>query len=181
MANQPWIRSDVTGQSHAQLASIFSEYNSARSAIGDVIQKTDLTAQQITVVTPHDGQFNRLLESESKALGKMMLYSRLILGGAGLLIGVAIAYMLVAFGPHFAQAHSLGISIAAISPCVFIGLFVAGLLRLRPDETEIIDVVREAIRNKQCAVIINLRDGQSLERMRKVFAQHSERVVLSRS
>ena len=107
----------------------------------------------------------------------MMWYSHLILGGAGLLIGMIVAYVLVEFGPALTQNNPLFTYIAMISPGIFIGLFVAGLLSLRPDRTEIIDVVREAVRNKRYAVIVNLRKGQPVDTIRELFSRHSDRVI----
>lgn len=177
MANQHSIRTNLAGAENTQLASIFAEQDKAKYTISEVIRHTPVAPEQITVISPNDPDFNRKLEGESKELGKMMWYSHLILGGAGLFIGMIVAYVLVEFGPALTQNNPLFTYIAMISPGIFIGLFVAGLLSLRPDRTEVIDVVREAVRNKHYAVIVNLRKGQSVEAISELFSEHSQRVV----
>ncbi len=177
MANQHSIRADLAGVENTQLASIFAEQDKAKYTISEVIRHTPVAPEQITVISPNDPDFNRKLEGESRELGKMMWYSHLILGGAGLLIGMIVAYVLVEFGPALTQNNPLFTYVAMISPGIFIGLFVAGLLSLRPDRTEVIDVVREAVRNKHYAVIVNLRKGQPVDIISELFSKHSQRVV----
>ena len=177
MTTQHPIRTELAGADNTQLASIFTEQEQAKHTISEVIRQTSVAPEQITVISPNDPNFNRKLEGESKELGKMMWYSHLILGGAGLLIGMIVAYVLVEFGPALTQNNPLFTYIAMVSPGIFIGLFVAGLLSLRPDRTEIIDVVREAVRNKRYAVIVNLRKGQPVDTIRELFSRHSDRVI----
>jgi hypothetical protein len=67
--------------------------------------------------------------------------------------------------------------IALISPGIFIGLFIAGLLGLRPDRNQIVQTVRHAIRNKQVALIISLKQSQSVKELEAVLRPHANDVV----
>ncbi|MDC8830295.1 hypothetical protein [Alteromonas gilva] len=172
-------RSKLTSAKHIQIASIFSSKETADDAIDEVVKSTDVGQQQITLVQPGDTEFNRKLEGDSKALGKMMWYSHLILGASGLVVGLIIAYLLVAYGPALTQQNPTATYIAMVSPGIFTGVFVAGLLSLRPDRTQIIDVVRQAVKRSQYAVVVNLRKDQSVSRISELFSRNSNKVVES--
>ncbi|NVK54407.1 MAG: hypothetical protein HWE26_02225 [Alteromonadaceae bacterium] len=172
-------RSKLVDAKHIQVASIFDSKETAKDAIDTVVRSTDVDSQQITLVQPGDTEFNRKLEGDSKALGKMMWYSHLILGASGLAVGFIVAYLLVSFGPALTQQNPLATYIAMISPGVFVGVFVAGLLSLRPDRTQIIDVVRRAVKSSKYAVIVNLRHDQSVSDVSELFGRNSQKVVES--
>ncbi|WP_232364936.1 hypothetical protein [Salinimonas marina] len=88
-----------------------------------------------------------------------------------------MAWLLVSFGPALTQNNPLFTYIAMISPGIFIGLFIAGLISLRPDRSEVIDTVRHAIRRKHFAVIVNLKQSQSPARISELLGQRSHKVV----
>ena len=172
-------RTKLVNAEQVQVASVFDSKLNANKAIEQVVRGTDVESQQVTLIEPDDSDFNRKLEGDSKALGKMMWYSHLLLGAAGLVVGLITAYLLVNIGPALTQQNPLATYIAVISPGIFIGLFVAGLLSLRPDRTEIIEVVRKAIKTKHYAVVVNLKSGQSVSKVRDMFRRHSSQVVES--
>lgn len=167
-----WVSTD-----QVQIASVFESKENAHRAIQNVVKTSVIEAPQITLVEPGDTEFNRKLEGDSKALGNMMWYSHLILGAAGLIIGLIVAYFLVEFGPALTKQNPLFTYVAMISPGLFVGIFVAGLISLRPDRTKIIEVVRKAIKSKHYAVIVNLRRGQSASDISDLMKRYSSQVV----
>ncbi|GGF66111.1 hypothetical protein [Alteromonas lipolytica] len=175
----PNFRTTFIPAENVQIASVYETERSARQAIKHVVDSSSIDAEQVTLIEPGDSEFNRKLEGDSKALGKMMWFSHLLLGAAGLAVGLITAYLLVSIGPALTQQNPTFTYIALISPGIFIGLFVAGLLSLRPDRTQIIEVVRQALKAQHYAVVVNLREGQSVAKIRDLFGHHSNKVVES--
>lgn len=175
--SQQYEHTSWVSAEQVQIASVFESRENAHRAIQNVVKTSVVEAPQVTLIEPGDTEFNRKLEGDSKALGNMMWYSHLILGGAGLIIGLIVAYFLVEFGPAMTQQNPIFTYIALISPGLFVGLFVAGLISLRPDRTKIIEVVRSAIKSKRYAVIVNLRKGQSASDISAMLKRYSDQVV----
>lgn len=100
-----------------------------------------------------------------------------MLGGIGLLVGLLFAFILVEFGPALTQQNPLFTYIALISPGIFTGLFIAGLLGLRPDRSQIIQTVRHAVRRKKVALVINLEKSQSVSDVSQFLNNRSNTVV----
>lgn len=177
-ANQQYLTQFVNAE-QIQLASVFASKHTATRAIEQVVKTTDVAPQQVMLIEPDDSEFNRKLEGDSKAIGKMMWYSHLLLGVAGLAVGLITAYLLVNIGPALTRQNPVATYIAFISPGIFIGLFVAGLLSLRPDRTQLIEVVRQAVKARKYAVVVNMREGQSVATVREYFSRHGHQVVES--
>ena len=80
-------------------------------------------------------------------------------------------------GPALTQQNPLFTYIALISPGIFTGLFIAGLLGLRPDRSQIIQTVRHAVRRKKVALVINLEKSQSVSDVSQFLNNRSNTVV----
>ena len=114
---------------------------------------------------------------------------RVIAAALTALSGYVDAMGFIALGGYFVSFMSgnstrLGVGLEsawskAALPAMLIGLFVAGLLSLRPDRTQIIEVVRKAVKAKHYAVVVNLKNGQSVSKVRDMFSRHSSQVVES--
>ena len=111
---------------------------------------------------------------------KSQLHRRIYsLGFAGLAVGLIAAFLLTQFGPALTKQNPLFTYIALISPGLFIGLFIAGLMGLRPDRNEVIQTVRHAVRYGKVALVINLKKSQSASKLSSLLRQHSDKVVES--
>ncbi|WP_218353031.1 hypothetical protein [Alteromonas lipotrueiana] len=171
------MREAVFASQHTQIAAVFESVEDAHESVTELTSKGSLDAKQITLIDPQDSDFSEKIEIDSQKLGKHMWYSHLWLGGIGLVLGLGMAWLLVSFGPALTQNNPLFTYIAMISPGIFIGLFVAGLISLRPDRSEIIDTVRHAIRRKHYAVVVNLRKNQSPAKISELLGHRSHKVV----
>ena len=161
-----------------QVAAVFDSQSDADSSV-QTVRDAGIEPEQITLIRPMDTHFSEKLEQESRKIGKSLWHSHLIFGSAGLLAGLFAAFMLVMFGPELTQNNPTFTFIALISPGLFIGLFIAGLLGLRPDRDEIIQTVRSAVRRKKFALIIDLKKEQSSSRIRKLLSSNSNTVVVA--
>ena len=96
-----------------------------------------------------------------------------------LIVGLVAAFLLTQFGLALTQQNPLFTYIALISPGIFIGLFIAGLIGLRPDRNEVIQTVRHAVRYGKVALVINLKKSQSASKVSQLLKQHTDKVVES--
>lgn len=166
----------IMNSKHDQLAAVFDSQSEADSSV-ETVKDAGISADQITLIHPLDPHFNEKLEQESEKIGKSLWRSHLLLGTGGVIAGLIAAMLLVMFGPELTQNNPMFTFIALISPGLFIGLFIAGLLGLRPDRDEIIQTVRSAVRRKKFALIIDLKKSQSSLHIRKLLGNHSNIVV----
>ncbi|MEG3768011.1 hypothetical protein [Alteromonas sp. 14N.309.X.WAT.G.H12] len=167
----------IVGAKQSQLAAIFDDEPQAAKSIATLKAQTNLSPQQLTLIHPHDQEFNAKLEKASDKVGKHLWHSHLILGAAGIATGLLFAFVLVNIGPALTQNNPLFTYIALISPGLFIGLFVAGLIGLRPDRDAIVQTVRSAIRRGKYALVVNLKQDQSVTEVRNTLSTLSNKVI----
>ena len=173
------LRADVVSNDELQVAAVFSSKQEVQEALVMVQDQTSVESSQIEIIEAGDPNMSEKLERSSTSIGKSMWSSHLTLGSLGLLAGLAAAFLLTQFGPALTQQNPLFTYIALISPGLFIGLFIAGLIGLRPDRNEVIQTVRHAIRYGKVALVINLKKSQSSSKVSQVLKQHSDSVVES--
>lgn len=171
------IHRQVFNTNNTQLAAIFSSQKEAEEAVSALMTDTAVDSEQITVLEPGESVLSQKIEADSRNIGRRMLASHLLMGGVGLVVGLLIASILVSNGPLLTQQNPLFTFIALISPGIFIGMFVAGLFSLRPDRTELQETVRHALRQKRIALVVNLSNAHSVDRVRAVLARQSATVV----
>lgn len=167
----------LVGASHTQVAAVFEHKDKAMNTIEALKNDVGLSSNQYALIQPMDKDFNEKLEIESSKLGRRMWHSHLILGFSGLVVGMIAAFLLVNFGPELTRNNPIFTYIALISPGLFIGLFAAGLLGLRPDRTQIIEAVRSAVKHEKFALVINVNKQQSPSNIYKIVSQQSIKVV----
>ncbi|MDO6568094.1 hypothetical protein Q4561_13555 [Alteromonas sp. 1_MG-2023] len=176
-ANHENLRASLAPTDQIQVAAIFEDKLSAKQTIQQLANSTNVSTDQVSFIDASDTQISQKLEQESKHIGKNLWHSHLMLGGIGLLVGILAAFLLVSFGPELTQQNPLFTYIALISPGIFTGLFVAGLVGLRPDRSEIVQAVRHAIRRNHVAVVINLKKSQSASDISSFLHSRSKTVV----
>lgn len=173
------FRTRVVPDKELQVAAIFSSNQKVQEVIQIVTDNTNIEGSQIEVIEASDPNMSKKLERNSESIGKSMWTSHLLLGSVGLAVGLITAFLLTQFGPDLTKQNPLFTYIALISPGLFIGLFVAGLIGLRPDRNEVVQTVRHAVRYGKVALIINLKESQSAANLSQLLNQHSDKVVES--
>jgi hypothetical protein len=97
-----------------------------------VKSRTGLNDDKIEVIARDDGEVEAKIEKSPQKLGKYMLSVHLKYSLIGLIIGMMIATALVLAEVDFTHENIIFTYIAFISPGIFIGSFVAGLMSLNP-------------------------------------------------
>ena len=173
------IRAAIVSSDKLQVAAIFDTTDEARIALKRVEEKTNVASHQSQLIVPSDPKLSEKLEQKSSSIANTLWTSHLALSGLGFVIGMIAAFLLTQYGPALTQQNPLFTYIALISPGTFIGMFVAGLIALRPDRNEIVLNVSDAARNGKSALIINLRKSQSAKTISGLLQQQSNNVVQS--
>ncbi|WP_394220424.1 hypothetical protein [Alteromonas gracilis] len=173
------LRAKVITNGELQVAAVFPSKQKLQEAVNIVQEEASVEPSQIEVIEAGDPKMSEKLERNSDSIGKSMWSFHLFLGSFGLGVGLIAAFLLTQFGPALTQQNPLFTYIALISPGLFIGLFVAGLLGLRPDRNELIQTVRHAVRYGKVALVINLDKSQSSSKVSRLLKQHTDNVVES--
>ena len=173
------IRAAIVSSDKLQIAAIFDTVEEARTALRRVENETSVSSHQSKLIEPSDPKLSEKLEQKSSYIANTLWTSHLALSGIGFAIGMIAAFLLTQYGPALTQQNPLFTYIALISPGTFIGMFVAGLIALRPDRNEIVLNVSDAARNGKSALIINLRKSQSAKTISGLLQQQSNKVVQS--
>lgn len=173
------LRANVVSNGELQVAAVFPSKRKVQEVLEIVQEETSVEASQIEIIEAADPNMSEKLERNSAYIGKSMWSSHLLLGSVGLVVGLVTAFLLTLFGPALTQQNPLFTYIALISPGIFIGLFIAGLIGLRPDRNQVIQTVRHAVRFGKVALVINLEKSQSSSKVSQLLKQHTDKVVES--
>ena len=173
------IRAAIVSSDNLQVAAIFDTTDEAKTALRRVEEETSVASHQSEVIEPSDPRLSEKLEQKSSSIANTLWTSHIALSGIGFALGMVAAFLLTQYGPALTQQNPLFTYIALISPGTFIGMFVAGLIALRPDRNEIVSNVTNASRNGKSALIINLRKTQSAKMISGLLQQQSSNVVQS--
>lgn len=173
------LRANVASNGELQVAAVFPSKRKVQEVLEIVQEETSVEASQIEIIEAGDPNMSEKLERNSASIGKSMWSSHLLLGSVGLVVGLVTAFLLTLFGPALTQQNPLFTYIALISPGIFIGLFIAGLIGLRPDRNQVIQTVRHAVRFGKVALVINLEKSQSSSKVSQLLKQHTDKVVES--
>lgn len=173
------LRANVVSNGELQVAAVFPSKRKVQEVLEIVQEETSVEASQIEIIEAGDPNMSEKLERNSASIGKSMWSSHLLLGSVGLVVGLVTAFLLTLFGPALTQQNPLFTYIALISPGIFIGLFIAGLIGLRPDRNQVIQTVRHAVRFGKVALVINLEKSQSSSKVSQLLRQHTDKVVES--
>ena len=172
-------RAAIVSSDKLQVAAIFDTTDEAKIALRRVEEETNVASHQSELIEPCDPKLSEKLEQKSSSIANTLWTSHLALSGIGFVIGMIAAFLLTQYGPALTQQNPLFTYIALISPGTFIGMFVAGLIALRPDRNEIDLNVSDAARNGKSALIINLHKSQSAKTISGLLQQQSNNVVQS--
>jgi hypothetical protein len=177
--NASTLRAAVVTANQLQVAAVFDKKQYAEEMVEIVSENTNIAVSQMQIIAKGDPQFSEKLEKNSTKIAKSLWFSHLALGTLGFVMGMFCAFLLTNFGPQLAQQNVLFTYIALISPGIFTGLFVAGLLGLRPDRDPLVQTIKNAVRYGNVALVINMRKSQSSSDVVSLLNQHANKTIES--
>jgi len=146
-------------KSVTKVAGLFASRAGADDAVRDLLGASNLTAVQVRVLGPGDGEaernaaFDRAVEPEMRGIWRTMIRAHVTMGALGLLAGVLLYWVLMASGNRALQGTP-GIGFVALAGFgITFGLMLGGVLALRPDHGRVMGQVRRGLKSGNWAVI----------------------------
>lgn len=155
--------------SNSKVAAIFSSPAQAQLQADRVRTALGLAGSQVQVLTPKDHRPGSKLEPESHGIFRTMLWAHAKLGAIGAVVGV-IAYLVMRMLAIPMIVNSPGLSFGVLLAFGAVaGLFLGGLVTLRPDHDPYVFKVLGALREGDSAVIVHAFSTEQRDQARQML------------
>lgn len=164
--SQPYIPEEAYP---TKVSAEFANDTLADRTVKELVDEAGFKRKQVTVIEPNDRDPEHKLEPETRAIGAGL--GTAYLGGtvAGLLIGLAAAWLLVTMGPPITQSSPLLTYLALVLICPMLGFFLGSVISLRPDHDRLISKARTAADSKHWTVVVHCADAAQKDRAKRVM------------
>ncbi|MQP77210.1 hypothetical protein CQ393_15110 [Stenotrophomonas sp. MYb238] len=146
----------ITGEvSNSKLAAVFPAQAPAQAAAADLVEQLGFQPAQVKLLTPDTADVDIKLEPEGGGIWRTIVLAHLKLCVLGALAGAAIFAAMLLAGIPFVEnspwtAGGWWVLYGAIG-----GLFLGGLVALRPDHDRYIQAARKAVAAGRSAVVVH--------------------------
>lgn len=148
--------SALTGElSNSKVAAVFDDAGKAREAAEAVGAALGLGAAQVQVVVPGEPAVERKLEPESRGIWRTIVIAHMRLGVIGAIAGLLVFAVLYAMGVPFVVSTPWGAALVLLFFGAVGGLFLGGLLSLRPDHDRYVEATRAAMEAGRTTVVVH--------------------------
>lgn len=158
---------------------VSAEYDSQQSAdqaVQLLVNHAELPRKQIRVIRPHDPNMARKIEPGVKGIARTLMKSHIVLGLGGLVLGLLAATLLTTIGPALTRSSPLFTFIALGFLFPVVGLMLAGLISLRPDQDFLIEKTRTATDTGHWTVIAHCSSPEQQTRVKDTI-DHSAQTL----
>jgi hypothetical protein len=146
----------VTGEvSNSKVAAVFAQEFTAREAARGVSAALSLTQAQVQIITPGEPHPGRKLEPESAGIWRTILVAHLRLGIIGAIVGLLLFAVLYRYGPAYVAASPVASALVLLFFGAVGGLFLGGLVSLRPDHDRYVEATRDAMAAGSTTVVVH--------------------------
>lgn len=167
--NIPMMEERHTGKVSGE----FEDRRSAEIARAALIERANLSDNDIRLIAPDDPAFSAKVEPESHGIALTMLKTHYVLGVAGLLFGLTVSALLVLFGPPLTASSPVMTFIAITTISTFSALLWAGFLALRPDHDPLIMRAGHAARTGRWTLVVHTGNESSMSEARRILETSS--------
>jgi len=154
-----------------KIGAIFQSEQTALDAAASIKADAGLQPDQVRIVHPFEGGYDRKLEPEVRGVARTAVRSHLILGAAGLLVGLAACAVLFMAG----VAAIVSSPMFSLGAFLFFGaiggLLLGGLVTARPDHQWVIQRVQDAAKTGQWALVIHPRNPTQCDAVLRVLSE----------
>ncbi|MAD15203.1 MAG: hypothetical protein CL579_03875 [Alteromonadaceae bacterium] len=162
-----------------KISAIYGEEMAAKNAASAVMGATGLSHNEVSIVAPHDPHFDDKLENDDKKVGLFMLKAHMGFALCGVVLGVFCGVLLGFYGPVYTQTSPALTVIALAILGFFVGLMIAGLASLRPDQDAVVNQTREATSAGKWIVVVNSPSHEKTEKGYEVLNTSAESISTS--
>lgn len=146
----------VTGEvSNSKLAAVFPARSSAQEAVADLIEQLGFAPAQVKLITPGTTDVDIKLEPEGGNIWRTIVLAHLKLCLLGAVAGGLVFAVMMAADVHYVESSPWVAGGWWVLYGAIAGLFLGGLVALRPDHDRYIQAVREAIAAGRSAVVVH--------------------------
>jgi len=172
-------------RSVTKVAGLFASHADADLAASDLVGDLSLSAAQVNVFGPPDGEasrdavLGRAMEPEQRGIWLTVLRAHLVMGALGFLAGALLYAVLMAIdNPALRSTPGMGFVALAGFGGTF-GLILGGALSLRPDHARLIARVRRGLRGGNWAVVAHPVDPVQTHAAVALLTEKSLKVMRS--
>ena len=146
----------ITGElSNSKVAAVFPQEFTARQAARGVASALSLEMAQVQVITPDESHPGRKLEPESAGIWRTIVVAHVKLGIVGAVAGLLVFAALYAVGPAFIVNSPVAAALVLLFFGAVGGLFLGGLVSLRPDHDRYVEATRDAMAEGNTTVVVH--------------------------
>ncbi len=164
-------------QSLSKVGARFGSGEETRRAAAQLESELGIQASRIRVVAPNDPAVGRKLEPESHGIAKTIVRSHVTLGIAGLLLGLLLAWIMDSTDIPIFTWNTLYTFGAFGFVGALLGMLLAGLISLRPDQDPLIAWTKEGTRSGRWFLLVHARDADEKEKAKRALEGLSNDVV----
>lgn len=169
----------LTGEvSNSKVAAVFPMSASARSAATALVDQLGFKPAQVKLITPDNAADTDIkLEPESRNIWRTIVVAHWKLAVLGAVAGaVVFAVLMLMQVPYVATSPLAALGWLVLYGTIG-GLFLGGLVALRPDHDRYIQAVRDAIAAGSSAVVVHALSSQQQNDAADFLAEHGGEVT----
>ncbi len=165
-----------------KVAGIYAQHDAARDARHEIVVESGMTERQVRVLSPqaHATDLDTLFREIEPQGGRrpwLLVRTHLVLGTLGAIIGVGVFVIAWALdSPRLQSAPVAGLLVFAFLAAV-VGMLIAGLVSLRPDERVLATRLQTRLRHGQWAAIAHPVDHRQSSAARRVLDRSANLVI----
>ncbi|MEE4144203.1 MAG: hypothetical protein V2I26_05325 [Halieaceae bacterium] len=164
--SQPYIPEE---KYPSKVSAEFANDTQADRTVKALVDEGGFERKQVTVIKPNDQDLEHKLEPETRAIGAGVAMVHLGWTVAGLLVGLAAAWLLVHLGPPITRSSPLLTYLALVLICPMLGFFLGSVISLRPDHDRLVGKARAATGSQHWTVVVHCADGDQKDRAKRVM------------
>lgn len=146
-----------------RIAAVYASHDALLQAKAVIMRKLGLHERKVKVIPPNQNDVSAELEGKASKVKSEIWTLHVIWGLLGFMAGMVLALYLTTDGPQWARENVIYTYIALVSPGLFIGLFIAGFLSLKPQRDMVNQEATKGTQNNQWTLIVDTADS-SVER-----------------
>ncbi|GGK03887.1 riboflavin biosynthesis protein RibA [Luteimonas terricola] len=170
--------SPVSGEvSNSKLAAVFDSGAAARDAAAALVAAVGLQPAQVKVIAPGEPDANIKLEPEGGGIWRTIVIAHVRLGILGAVLGVVAFGIMMWMGVPFVARSPVAAGLVTIFFGAVGGLFLGGLVSIRPDHDRYVQATHDAMDARRTTVVVHALSHDEQARAKEFLADHGAEVT----